>query len=275
MLEWLEFRRTADEAPARRGDGGNVKRITAGVTLILILGLSGPAGAYEAMEVGDGGTLTGIVRFGGNPPRSASIPVKKDTEVCGDSKPSEALVLGPDRGVKHAVLWIEGISKGKKIETKEIVLDNTNCLFVPHVVALAIGSTAKVKNSDRILHNTHGFLGGATLFNLALPFENQVIEITRRLKKPGVVNIQCDAHPHMLAWMIVHDNPYIAVTDERGRFRIADIPAGKYRVVLWHEPWKVIGSDGDGRPIHDKPVVIAGEATIPVRGEAKIEFELK
>lgn len=250
-------------------------QMMAGVTLALILGLAGTTLSYEVVEVRDGGTLTGTVKFGGEPPKLAPIPVKKDKETCGDSKPSEALILGSNKGVKGTVVWIEGITKGKKIGMDEMVLDNNKCLFVPHVVAIAAGNTAKVKNSDPILHNTHGFREKATVFNLALPIQNQVIDITRRLKKYGVVDIQCDAHPHMRAWMIVRDNPYVTVTDGSGSFKIADIPPGTYKVVAWHESWKVTGTDKDGRPIYDKPVTVTKEATIPVKGEAKVEFELK
>jgi plastocyanin len=251
-----------------------MRRAVAGVALAMVLGSGGPAAGYEVVEVKDGGTLTGVVKFAGDPPKLASIPVKKDPEACGDSKPSEALVLGPNKRVKHAVVWIEGVTRGKKIEAVT-TLDNARCVFAPHVVAAVIGGKTTLSNSDPILHNTHGFLDRATVFNLALPTQNQVIDITRRLRKPGVVEIQCDAHPHMRAWMIVRDHPYVAVTDENGSFKVADIPPGTYRVVAWHESWKVIATDKDGRITYDKPVTMTREVTIPGKGEARIEFELK
>lgn len=252
-----------------------VSRVVTGAAFASILGVAGLAGAYEVVDVTDGGSLTGVVRFVGELPKLAPIPVRKDKETCGDSKPTEVLVLGPNKGVRNTVVWIEGITKGKKAEAREIVLDNAKCLFVPHVEVVVAGNTAKIKNSDPILHNTHGFLERATVFNLALPLQNQVIDITKRLKKYGVVDIQCDAHPHMRAWMIVRDNPYVVVTDGNGSFKIADIPPGTYKVVAWHESWKVTETDKDGRPIYDKPVTVTKEATIPVKGEAKVEFELK
>lgn len=246
----------------------------AAMTLILALGAN-LASAYEVVEVKDGGALTGTVKFVGEPPKQAPIPVKKNRDLCGETVPSEALVLGPNKGVKHAVVWIEGITKGKKPDTPEVVLDNAKCLFAPHVAAVAVGGKAAVKNSDPILHNTHSFLEKVTVFNLALPNQGQVIDITRRLKKPGVVEIQCDAHTHMRGWLVVRGDPYFAVTDESGAFKIADIPPGKYTVVSWHESWKVTGTDKDGRPIYDKPVTVTKEITIPAKGEAKVEFELK
>ncbi len=246
----------------------------AGMTLILALGAN-LAWGYEVVEVKDGGTLTGTVKFLGEPPKQAPIPVKKNRDLCGETVPSEALVLGPDKGVKHAVVWIEGISKGKKPDATEVVVDNVKCLFDPHVAAVAVGGKAAVKNSDPILHNTHSFLEKVTVFNLALPNQGQLIDITRRLKKPGIVDIQCDAHTHMRAWLVVREDPYFAVTDGSGAFKITDVPPGKYKVTAWHESWKVVGQDKDGRPIYDKPVMTTKEVTIPAKGEAKVEFELK
>lgn len=252
-----------------------MRRGALSLMLALAGAIVGPAMGYEGVEVKDGGTLTGSVRFVGTPPKLAPIPVKKNQDVCGSSMPSEALVLGADGGVRNTVIWIEGISKGKKIGTKEAVLDNNKCLFVPHVHAVTTSTPTKIKNSDPILHNTHGFGSKKTAFNLALPNKDQVIDITRRIKEPGVMDIQCDAHSHMRAWMVVRPDPYVAVTDDRGAFQITDIPPGAYKVMAWHESWEVKGADKGGRPIYGEPVILTKEITIPSKGEAKVVFELK
>jgi plastocyanin len=243
---------------------------------VMMVALVAPSAhaAYEVVEVADGGTLTGVVRFAGTPPKLAPLAVNKNREVCGEQKPSEALVIGPDGGVRGSVVLIEGVTRGKKA-TGEVVLDNAKCLFVSHVTAVAPGDKVRVKNSDPILHNTHGFLGKPTVFNLALPNKDQMIDITRRLGKPGVVRILCDAHPHMFAWMVVHDSPYVAVTDERGAFRIDGIPPGTYRVTLWHEGFRPRGVDKDGRPLYEDPHTISRDVTIAPKSAAAIEFELK
>jgi hypothetical protein len=137
------------------------------------------------------------------------------------------------------------------------------------------GEKARVRNSDPILHNPHGFLGKPTVFNLALPNRDQTIDITRRLTRPGVIRVVCDAHPHMLAWMIVHDSPYYAVTDERGAFRIDGILPGRYKVTMWHEGFRPRGLDRDGRPRYDGPRTVTRGVTIAPRATATIDFELK
>ena len=87
--------------------------------------------------------------------------------------------------------------------------------------------------------------------------------------------LSCDAHTHMRAWMVVRPDPYFAVTDESGVFKIAEIPPGTYNVVAWHESWQVKGIDKDGRPIYGEPVLVTKKVTILPRGEAKVAFELK
>jgi hypothetical protein len=243
--------------------------------LALLFAMNGHAWGYEEMEVKDGGRLTGTVKFVGEVPRLAPVPVKKNQDVCGKEKPAEALVVGPNRGVRDTAIYLEGITKGKKVDAREVYLDNTKCQFVPHVLAVMVESPAVVKNSDSILHNTHGFQDRLTVFNLALPIQHQRINVKNKLRRPGVIQVLCDAHTHMSAWVVVRDNPYFAVTDETGAFRIDNVPPGKYKVVAWHEGWKATGRDKDGRVVSDAPRGLAREVMIPARGEAAIEFELK
>jgi hypothetical protein len=250
-----------------------VTRLSLGA-LLAAVALAAPAAAYEVVTVAEPGILAGVVRFAGTPPRLEALPVNKNRDVCGDSKESEALVLGPDRGVRGSVILLEGVARGKK-PAAEAVLDNHRCVFVSHVTAVMAGERTRVKNSDTILHNTHGFLGKPTVFNLALPNKDQMIDITRRLTKPGVIRVVCDAHPHMTAWMIVHDSPYYAVSDERGAFRIDGIPPGSYKVRLWHEGYRPKGLDKDGRPLYDEPHLLSKDVTIAPRATATVDFELK
>jgi hypothetical protein len=249
-------------------------RLVAALGLAAGLVLASPALAYDVVSVTDAGSLAGIVKFVGTPPKLEPIAVNKNRDVCGDQKDSEALVLGPERGVRGSVILIEGVTRGKK-PAADLVLDNHRCVFVAHVTAVMAGERARVKNSDTILHNTHGFLGKPTVFNLALPNRDQMIEITKRLTKPGVVRVVCDAHPHMFAWMIVHDSPYYAVTDDRGAFLIEGIPPGGYKVTMWHEGFRPRGVDKDGRPLYDEPRLLSRDVTIAPRTTATIDFEIK
>ena len=236
--------------------------------------VAAPSGAYEVAAVPDGGTISGTVKFVGPPPKLDPIPVNKNRDVCGEHKPAEALVLSADRGVKGSVVLIEGVARGKK-GGGEVVLDNHQCVFVSHVTAVGLKEKVAIRNSDPVLHNTHGFLGTPTVFNVALPTKGQVIEVTKYLKNPGVIRVLCDAHPHMSAWMIVHDSPYYAVTDDKGAFRIADVPPGTYKVTMWHAGFRPKGADKDGRVLFDEPKTVTRELTVAPKATATVDFELK
>lgn len=204
-------------------------------SLLAVLGtamLASAAEAYEVAPVSDGGTVSGKVTFGGAVPTKKIIPTK-DKETCGDIREEPEIVLGADKGVLDAVVYLKNVPKGKAwqkpAQKPEIV--NKNCRFVPNVQALPVG-TIVIVNSDPVMHNTHGFHEKTTVFNVALPMKGQRLE--RPLNKPGITRVECDAHGWMLGWIYVADNPYYAVTPKDGTFSIPDVPPGSYTLVAWH-----------------------------------------
>ena len=68
--------------------------------LAIVLALSLPAPGMAAYEEGrsrTGDVISGTVKFVGTAPKLEPIAVNKNRDVCGDRKPSEALVVGPER----------------------------------------------------------------------------------------------------------------------------------------------------------------------------------
>ena len=191
------------------------------------------AAAYEAVTVTDGGTLKGKVVYQGSVPTRKVVPTK-DRATCGDVREEPEVVVGADKGVQDAIVYVKGVAKGKALQkpAKKPEIVNKGCVFVPRVQAFPVG-TVVVVNSDPVMHNTHAFHGKQTVFNLALPVKGQRVE--RPLTKPGIVRIECDTHGWMLAWVYAADNPYYAVTQKDGTFTIPDVPPGSYTLVVWHE----------------------------------------
>lgn len=52
--------------------------------------------------------------------------------------------------------------------------------------------------------------------------------------KPGVVKLGCNIHDWMIGYIYVSESPYFAKTGHDGRAVLADLPAGRYRVRVWH-----------------------------------------
>ncbi|HEU5323302.1 MAG TPA: carboxypeptidase regulatory-like domain-containing protein, partial [Methylomirabilota bacterium] len=209
----------------------------------------------------------------GPAPAPSPVAVTRDRGVCGERTLPEALLVGAGGGVRHAVIRVEGVTRGKR-PAGDVVIDNARCRFTPRVAAVMAGDRVRVRNSDAVLHSTH-FGGRSSAFTLALPHRDQVIDVTRRLTRPDVFRLACEAHPHMSGWLVVHDSPYVAVTDERGAFRIDAVPPGTYRVTLWHEGFRRRGADRDGRPLHGEPRAVTRDVTIAPRSAATVEFELR
>ena len=191
-------------------------------------------GKYEEAAVSDGGTVQGKVVYNGSIKKKTVLPTK-DKRVCGKVRKEPLILVGDGGAVKDSVVYLKGVGSGKpwpEMLTKVPVLDQEGCKFQPHVQVARQGSL-DIVNSDPVLHNTHGYYGKRTAFNVALPEKDQ--KVTKVLKQPGTVRVDCDAHGWMLGWVHVVDNPYFFQTGEDGTFSIADVPPGEYTLAVWQE----------------------------------------
>jgi len=140
------------------------------------------------------------------------------------------------------------------------VMDQRNLTFIPHVLPILVGSTVEFPNNDKVDHNVFS-LSRTRKFNLGSysPGESKTVLFDR----PGIVELRCDVHAEMLAYILVMKNPFFAVTDDQGRFEIPHkkylqahgvkgieaLPPGKYSVKTWHEKLrskKMIVTVGEG-----------------------------
>jgi plastocyanin len=176
------------------------------------------------------GEVTGVVRFRGEPPAAARLEVTKDRKICGDAAQDESLVVGGG-GLANVVVRI--VVPGATAAPARVALDQRGCRFVPHVLAAPVGSTVDLLNGDDVLHGVHAWSGVATAFNVPMAFRGE--KVPQPLARPGPIQVGCDVHGWMSAWIYVVDGPHYAVTDARGRFAIAGVAAGTYTAVAWHE----------------------------------------
>jgi plastocyanin len=226
-----------------------------GIVMLPLQGFS-----YEAMTVSDGGTIVGEVKYAGDPPAPEKIDVTKDANICGaDPKVSPTLVVGANKGIKDVVASLPSIQKGKALGKldKPPVLDQKNCEYHPYAQIIPVNTTLEITNSDDVLHNIKTKGGSKTSFNMAQPKFKR--KLTYDFKNPEIVQVECNVHGWMNAIIVVEDNPYDALTDANGSFKITDVPPGKYTVKVWHSK---LGEQ-------------TKEVTVGPKEEVKVAFEMK
>jgi plastocyanin len=210
-------------------------KITLSLAVASVLALATTAGAYEAIEVSNGGTLSGAVKYKGTPPAAETFEVTKDTSACGTEKNKPDLVVGSDGGIANVVVVVKA-SKGKAlvVPTEPVIFDQKGCEYHPHVLAFPAGSTVEVVNPDGVLHNVHAMGSANPEKNVAMPkFKKKIDWKVDNAEWP--IAVKCDAHPWMKAYWLSMDQPYYAVSDAAGAFSIGDLPPGDYEVEVWHE----------------------------------------
>ncbi len=142
---------------------------------------------------------------------------------------------GPQRAAepRPAVVYLESAPRGAfEREEARAVMNQQDQTFVPHVLAITAGTTVEFPNSDPYFHNVFS-LSRTQPFDLGRYAAGRSKSV--RFDHPGVVQVFCDIHSHMSAYIPVSAHRYFAVTDAEGRYRIGNVPPGTYTLVAWHE----------------------------------------
>jgi plastocyanin len=118
------------------------------------------------------------------------------------------------------------------LRTGRVRMDQRGEQFVPHLLAITVGSIVDFPNSDTTFHNVFSFARGNS-FDLGRypPGRNG----GHKFDTPGIVPVSCDIHSHMSAYILVFNHPFFAVTDDDGRYSITGVPPGTYTLVVWSE----------------------------------------
>jgi len=111
------------------------------------------------------------------------------------------------------------------------LMDQVNLAFVPDVLVIPVHSTVQFPNSDAVSHQVYSF-SSARQFQLPLYRGKPYPPV--QFDQPGVITLGCNIHDKMLGYIVVTAAPYFGRSDERGEYSVPELPAGRYRVRVWH-----------------------------------------
>jgi plastocyanin len=161
--------------------------------------------------------------------RKLAKPIERRPDLAaGAAAPRDV----PD--LRRGVVYLESAPRSAfdEREPGHAVLDQRNETFVPHVLAVMVGTIVDFPNSDLIYHNVFS-LSRTKRFDLGRYAAGKSKSV--RMDRTGVVRVFCDIHSHMNAFILVFNHPFFNVTDADGRFELPALPAGTYTVVGWYE----------------------------------------
>ena len=134
--------------------------------------------------------------------------------------------------IRNVVVYLKEPQFRGSLPVMRVELHQQNETFIPHVLAITKGSTVEFPNDDPFFHNVFSFSSAAS-FNLGRYPRGQ--SKPQKFTKTGLVKVFCDIHSHMSASILVLDHPYFATPAADGTYEIANVPAGQYTIVGWHE----------------------------------------
>ena len=232
-------------------------------TILVVLTVS-PAAAYDVIDVQHGGTIEGTVLLNGPvpEPKGFNLITFPDPAYCGRISNGRGwrllhdFVVDAQGGLKDAIVLLEGVEGGKPFETSVPLIEARDCMFQPFMTIVRNGHAVEVINMDPVMHDIQGYetsieAGARTLFNTPLVMNHQHRRGDlhaihnhapgKSLVGPIYLNkgrrtfyMQCGFHAYMESWAMAVNNPYYALTDANGAYKIENIPPGTYQLVVWH-----------------------------------------
>src|SRR3990167_4915715 len=195
-------------------------------------------GCVGSASVSHAATVTGKVMFEGTAPEPKPINFGAEKQCAmmhGDKMPvDESVVVNANKTVKWALVYVKDAKGEYKTPETAVEIDQNGCTFSPHAIAAMKGQKITFKNGDPVLHNVRSNSKINKAFNIAQPIQGMTTSKSFAEEEIGI-QIRCDVHFWVSAYVHVLSHPFFAVTGDDGSFVIKDLPAGTYTVEVWHE----------------------------------------
>ena len=192
------------------------------------------------------------------------------TLLASGTAPAASIVVSvndvKNRPVDQVVVELEALAGDhataapRNAAAQHATIDQHDLQFVPEISVVHTGTAIDFPNSDNIRHQVYSFSPAKTF---QLPLYAGHVYPPLQFDKPGIVNVGCNIHDSMIGFIYVTDSPWFGKTGREGRLELTSVPAGEYRVHIWH------------------PRLAADEAplefmlNVPASGDAQLAMTLK
>ena len=126
--------------------------------------------------------------------------------------------------------------------------------FSPRVRVVVEGSKIEFPNQDPWNHNVFSKVNGG--FDTGVYGRNKTKD--QVFKEAGVYSLYCNVHPRMTAFVVALKTPHFTQAGADGRFVLENVPAGQYRMTVWH----------------DRTTGVTKDITVPATGLSNLKSEL-
>ncbi len=220
-----------------------------------------PASLPEAsIDAATAGAISGKVLFTGAAPVMPIIDFSSNPQ-CERQHPkpqrAQVVVVNPNGTLKNVFVWVKsGLPAAHWTPPAEAAkLDQTGCLYEPHVLGMMRDQRLEIVNSDPVNHNIHAESVANSAWNESQPPRAEH-KFKQFASEEVLIPVSCSVHPWMKSWIGVSPHPFFAVTGDDGSFTLKGLPPGAYTVEAVHEKY--------GRK--------EGKVTVAPSGNAFLEF---
>jgi plastocyanin len=154
----------------------------------------------------------------------------------------------PRASLKDCVAMLEPVAAPVSVAgpSKALSIRTLGKQFLPRVSIATPGTEVSFPNLDHILHNVFSVTQG-NRFDTGHYRPGDAPRV--KVVSPGLVKLYCNVHHQMNAFLWVVTTPFAQVLDGRTGVQFDQVPAGTYRLRLWHpeageKTWVVKVGDG-------------------------------
>jgi plastocyanin len=224
----------------------------AATLLVLVLSACGgdktaeapkPAGPPASPDNVNGGTVSGKVVFAGAAPARADLDMSANPS-CARMHPSpaksEEVIVNPNGTLRNVLVRVKsGLAPATwAVPSAPVVMDQSGCIYQPHVAGVMAGQGVEFRNSDMTNHNIHPLSKINPPWNESQPPKGDP-KLKTFAREEISIPVKCNVHPWMRAYIGVVSHPFFAVTGDDGSFAITGLPPGTYTLEAWHEKYGV------------------------------------